>query len=203
MFPGPEGEGLADTQARAVAAVRDWNLQLGPDATWLACSHGDVIKAIAADALGMHLDLFQRITDRPMFGDGHPVRVAASVRPAAQRHRGQRRIAAATQEEAGGASGRATRPSAAGPAEWHARSLTSTGRSASSPARSGSPASGRSTCRSARRRRRSAWRSKRSRCSLLADRLKDLIDELRKRRRRLAGRAGAGGGRGAAGPAAR
>jgi probable phosphomutase (TIGR03848 family) len=65
VFPGPEGEGLADTQARAVAAVRDWNEKLGPDATWLACSHGDVIKAIAADALGMHLDLFQRITVDP------------------------------------------------------------------------------------------------------------------------------------------
>jgi probable phosphomutase (TIGR03848 family) len=65
VFPGPEGEGLADTQARAVAAVRDWNAKLGPDATWLACSHGDVIKAIAADALGMHLDLFQRITIDP------------------------------------------------------------------------------------------------------------------------------------------
>jgi probable phosphomutase (TIGR03848 family) len=65
VFPGPEGEGLADTQARAVAAVRDWNTKLGPDATWLACSHGDVIKAIAADALGLHLDLFQRITVDP------------------------------------------------------------------------------------------------------------------------------------------
>jgi probable phosphomutase (TIGR03848 family) len=65
VFPGPEGEGLADTQSRAVAAVRDWNVKLGPDATWLACSHGDVIKAIAADALGMHLDLFQRITIDP------------------------------------------------------------------------------------------------------------------------------------------
>ena len=52
VFPGPEGEGLAETQARAVAAVRSWNATLGPDAVWLACSHGDVIKAILADALG-------------------------------------------------------------------------------------------------------------------------------------------------------
>ncbi len=28
----------------------------------LACTHGDVIKAIVADALGTHLDSFQRIT---------------------------------------------------------------------------------------------------------------------------------------------
>ncbi|NEK85729.1 MSMEG_4193 family putative phosphomutase [Blastococcus saxobsidens] len=65
VFPGPEGEGLAQTQARAVAAVRDWNARLGPDAVWLACSHGDVIKAILADALGLHLDSFQRIVVDP------------------------------------------------------------------------------------------------------------------------------------------
>lgn len=65
VFPGPEGEGLAQTQARAVAAVRSWNAQLGPDAVWLACSHGDVIKAVLADALGLHLDQFQRIVVDP------------------------------------------------------------------------------------------------------------------------------------------
>jgi probable phosphomutase (TIGR03848 family) len=69
VFPGPEGEGLAATQARAVAAVREWNARVeashGADAVWLACSHGDVIKAILADAYGMHLDLFQRIVVDP------------------------------------------------------------------------------------------------------------------------------------------
>jgi probable phosphomutase (TIGR03848 family) len=65
VFPGPAGESLAATQVRAVAAVRDWNARLGPDATWLACSHGDVIKALLADALGLHLDLFQRIMVEP------------------------------------------------------------------------------------------------------------------------------------------
>jgi probable phosphomutase (TIGR03848 family) len=65
VFPGPEGEALRDTQARAVAAVRGWNALLGPDATWLACSHGDVIKAVVADALGLHLDGFQRISVDP------------------------------------------------------------------------------------------------------------------------------------------
>jgi probable phosphoglycerate mutase len=62
-FPG--GEALRDTASRAVDAVRDWNARLGPDATWVAVSHGDVIKAIVADALGMHLDLFQRIQVDP------------------------------------------------------------------------------------------------------------------------------------------
>lgn len=63
VFPG--GEALRDVQARAVAAVREWNARLGPDATWLACSHGDVIKAVVADALGVHLDGFQRIVVDP------------------------------------------------------------------------------------------------------------------------------------------
>ncbi len=65
VFPGPGGEALRETQARGVAAIRTWNDRLGPDATWLACSHADVIKAVAADAMGMHLDLYQRITIDP------------------------------------------------------------------------------------------------------------------------------------------
>lgn len=64
-FPGPEGESLRGAQARAVDAVRWWNAKLGPDATWLACSHADIIKSIVADALGMHLDEFQRIVIDP------------------------------------------------------------------------------------------------------------------------------------------
>jgi probable phosphomutase (TIGR03848 family) len=67
VFPG--GEGLAGMQARAVAAVRGHNAKVaaehGSDAVWLACSHGDVIKAVLADALGMHLDAFQRILVDP------------------------------------------------------------------------------------------------------------------------------------------
>jgi 2,3-bisphosphoglycerate-dependent phosphoglycerate mutase len=61
----PEGESMAQMMARSVAAVREWDARVeaehGPDAVWLAVSHGDVIKAVLADALGMHLDLFQRI----------------------------------------------------------------------------------------------------------------------------------------------
>jgi probable phosphomutase (TIGR03848 family) len=61
----PDGEAMAQMMARSVAAVRDWDARVeaehGPDAVWLAVSHGDVIKAVLADALGMHLDLFQRI----------------------------------------------------------------------------------------------------------------------------------------------
>jgi probable phosphomutase (TIGR03848 family) len=65
----PNGEAMAAMSARAVAAIRRWDAivaeQHGPDALWLACSHGDVIKAIVADALGLHLDEFQRIVVDP------------------------------------------------------------------------------------------------------------------------------------------
>lgn len=68
-FPGADGESMAMMSARAVAAVRRHDARVtsehGPDAMWLACSHGDVIKAVVADALGMHLDLFQRIVIDP------------------------------------------------------------------------------------------------------------------------------------------
>jgi broad specificity phosphatase PhoE len=64
-FPGDGGESMLDMQHRAVSAVRDWNLRLGKDATYLICSHGDVIKAIVADSLGLHLDQCQRIVADP------------------------------------------------------------------------------------------------------------------------------------------
>jgi probable phosphomutase (TIGR03848 family) len=64
-FPGDGGESLVQVQARAVEAVRDWNDRLGADAVYAVFSHGDVIKAVLADALGMHLDQFQRIVVDP------------------------------------------------------------------------------------------------------------------------------------------
>jgi probable phosphomutase (TIGR03848 family) len=66
-FPG--GESLPQMQARAVDAVRRRDTAVaaanGAGAVWLAVSHGDVIKSVIADALGMHLDLFQRIQVDP------------------------------------------------------------------------------------------------------------------------------------------
>lgn len=66
-FPG--GESLAAMQARSVEAVRRHDAEVaarhGADAVWAAVSHGDVIKSVLADALGMHLDLFQRIVVGP------------------------------------------------------------------------------------------------------------------------------------------
>ena len=68
-FPGAGGETLRAAQTRAVDAIRDWDAAMvdlhGADAIWVACSHGDVIKAVIADALGLHLDLFQRIVVDP------------------------------------------------------------------------------------------------------------------------------------------
>jgi len=64
-FPGPGGETLPDIQRRAVTAIRDWNAKLGSESVYLICSHADVIKAILADSLGLHLDLYQRIQIDP------------------------------------------------------------------------------------------------------------------------------------------
>lgn len=65
----PDGESMAGMQARSVAAIRRhdaaFEAEYGPEAVWVAVSHGDIIKAILADALGMHLDLFQRINVSP------------------------------------------------------------------------------------------------------------------------------------------
>ncbi|MFH8749904.1 histidine phosphatase family protein [Streptomyces rimosus] len=66
-FPG--GESMRGMQARAVDAVRDWNARIeaahGPEAVYAMCSHGDIIKSLVADALGLHFDLFQRISVEP------------------------------------------------------------------------------------------------------------------------------------------
>ncbi|MEV0717540.1 histidine phosphatase family protein [Asanoa sp. NPDC050611] len=67
VFPG--GEAMAAMASRAVGAIRRWDASVtathGPEALWLACTHGDIIKAIVADALGLHLDQFQRVVADP------------------------------------------------------------------------------------------------------------------------------------------
>ena len=67
VFPG--GESLRAMATRATEAVHEWNARVerdhGADALYLVCTHGDVIKSIVADALGLHLDLFQRIAVDP------------------------------------------------------------------------------------------------------------------------------------------
>jgi probable phosphomutase (TIGR03848 family) len=69
VFPGPDGESLRGMQLRAVDAVREWDARVaathGDGALWVAVSHGDVIKSLVADAVGAHLDTFQRIVVDP------------------------------------------------------------------------------------------------------------------------------------------
>lgn len=66
-FPG--GESMSAMQTRSVAAVRRHDAALeaehGAGAVWVAVTHGDIIKSVLADALGMHLDLFQRLNVNP------------------------------------------------------------------------------------------------------------------------------------------
>jgi probable phosphomutase (TIGR03848 family) len=66
-FPG--GEAMAEMSARAIRSVRAWDARVavgsGDESVWLAVAHGDVIKSVLADALGVHLDAFQRIVVDP------------------------------------------------------------------------------------------------------------------------------------------
>jgi probable phosphoglycerate mutase len=61
-FPG--GESIAEMQARSVSTVRAL-AERHPGQTVIAVSHADPIKAVLADALGVHLDLFQRLMVSP------------------------------------------------------------------------------------------------------------------------------------------
>ncbi len=128
-FPG--GEAMPDMQHRAVTAVRRHDREVadehGPDAVWVAISHADVIKAVLADALGLHLDQFQRIVVDP--ASVSVVRYTAqrpfvlhvndhgsdlsSLRPAPRRGRRKRGARAADSEAVpGGGAGPATGRSA-------------------------------------------------------------------------------------------
>jgi probable phosphomutase (TIGR03848 family) len=60
----PNGESLSDMQARAMKAVKRGLDKRGKGHVVLV-SHGDVLKAIIASALNLHLDEFQRIVIDP------------------------------------------------------------------------------------------------------------------------------------------
>lgn len=63
--PDHEAESLTQMYERAVAAVADVDARVaaehGPHAAWVAVSHGDIIKAVLADAVGGGLERFQRM----------------------------------------------------------------------------------------------------------------------------------------------
>jgi probable phosphomutase (TIGR03848 family) len=59
-FPGPEGESLLELQRRGVEAIEEIRHRHRKGAV-AVFSHADMIKAMLAHYLGMHLDLFQRL----------------------------------------------------------------------------------------------------------------------------------------------
>lgn len=65
----PEGESMVAMAQRSVAAIRSRQDRLadeaGGESVWMVVSHGDIIKAVLADALGLHLDQFQRLVVNP------------------------------------------------------------------------------------------------------------------------------------------
>jgi probable phosphoglycerate mutase len=60
----PSGEGIGQMQARALQSVHEL-AKLKNKGAAVIVSHGDVIKAIVASTLGIHLDEFQRIVIDP------------------------------------------------------------------------------------------------------------------------------------------
>ena len=89
VFPG--GEGLAEVQTRAVAAVREHDARLaeqhGADVLWLACTHGDVIKAVVAGRARPASGWLPADFGRPGIDQRDSLHEAAPVRAARQPHR--------------------------------------------------------------------------------------------------------------------
>ncbi len=124
-FPG--GETMRSMQERAVASVRRHDALVeaehGPNAVWVAVSHADVIKSVLADALGTHLDLFQRIHVDPAslsivrYTESRPFVLGVNTSEGSLAHlqppaRGGRRKAA-TDAVVGGGAGPASGPGTA------------------------------------------------------------------------------------------
>jgi len=82
-FRFPDGESFAEMQTRIVGTL-DRLVARHPGETVVAVSHADPIKAAVAQALGTHLDLFQRIVVSPcsisavLYGSEGPAVLAAN-----------------------------------------------------------------------------------------------------------------------------
>jgi probable phosphomutase (TIGR03848 family) len=82
-FRFPNGESFAEMQTRMVGAL-DKLVARHPGETIVAVSHADPIKAAVAQALGTHLDLFQRIVISPcsisaiLYSSGGPAVLATN-----------------------------------------------------------------------------------------------------------------------------
>lgn len=83
-FRFPEGESFLEMQSRVVAALNEL-ARAHRGKTVVAVSHADTIKAAVAHALGMHLDMFQRLTVSPasqtvlQLGAGAPVVISVNA----------------------------------------------------------------------------------------------------------------------------
>ena len=60
----PKGEGILEMQSRALQSIHS-SIDRKAKTPLVIVSHGDVIKSIVADCLGMHIDEFQRIIIDP------------------------------------------------------------------------------------------------------------------------------------------
>ena len=82
-FRFPDGESFIEMQTRMCSTI-DRLVARHPGETIVAVSHADTIKAALAQALGTHLDLFQRIVVSPcsisavLYGPGGPAVLAAN-----------------------------------------------------------------------------------------------------------------------------
>lgn len=79
----PNGESFTEMQGRALESIKKAAI---PGKDILVCSHGDVIKAIVAGLLGLHLDNFQRLSIDPasitvvdLFADSAQLRLMNST----------------------------------------------------------------------------------------------------------------------------
>ena len=79
----PNGESFLEMQGRALESVKSLAI---PGAEILVCSHGDVIKAMVAGLVGLHLDNFQRLSIDPasitvvdLFADSAQIRIMNST----------------------------------------------------------------------------------------------------------------------------
>jgi len=65
----PNGESMNNMSLRASTAAREWDARLtaehGDKVVWAAVSHGDIIKAICAEAMGLPLRKFQSLLIEP------------------------------------------------------------------------------------------------------------------------------------------
>lgn len=86
VFRFPAGEGLRQTQQRAIDGV-ERIVQENPDSVVALFSHGDVIRTLLAHYAGVPLDLFQRIqvntgsVSTIAFFDGRPAIINMNVLP--------------------------------------------------------------------------------------------------------------------------